>query len=170
MDGGPEFDKFDRGPVPELLFAGMTLYDGEYHIPRTYLVAPPRIERTVSEHLAAVGVTQYVVSETQKFGHMTYFWNGNRGGMFDARTETYEEIASDPVPFDQRPWMKSAEIADAADRASAASNGSCGSTQRRHGGPPRLLHWRRWRPWTGPGRILTGCDTEAPRGRRDHGN
>ena len=117
FDAGPDFDKFDRGPVPELFFAGMTLYDGEYHIPRTHLVAPPRIERTVSEHLASTGVTQYVVSETQKFGHMTYFWNGNRGGMFDPRTETYEEIASDSVPFDQRPWMKAAEIADAADTA-----------------------------------------------------
>jgi 2,3-bisphosphoglycerate-independent phosphoglycerate mutase len=57
-------------------------------------------------------VPQFVISETQKFGHMTYFWNGNRGGMFDPSLETYREIPSDPVPFDQRPWMKAAEIAD----------------------------------------------------------
>jgi 2,3-bisphosphoglycerate-independent phosphoglycerate mutase len=113
FDGGPEFSKFDRGRIPQLLFAGMTLYDGEYQIPRTYLVPPPSIDRTMSEYLAGSGVPQFVVSETQKFGHMTYFWNGNRGGMFDAKTETYQEIPSDRVPFDQRPWMKASEITDA---------------------------------------------------------
>jgi 2,3-bisphosphoglycerate-independent phosphoglycerate mutase len=96
-----------------LLFAGMTLYDGEYQIPKTYLVPPPSIDRTMSEYLAAMRVPQFVVSETQKFGHMTYFWNGNRGGMFNPKTEKYIEVPSDRVPFDQRPWMKAAEIADA---------------------------------------------------------
>jgi len=113
FDEGPEFSKFDRGRVPELFFAGMTLYDGEYQIPKNYLVPPPAIDRTMSEYLAAMGVPQFVVSETQKFGHMTYFWNGNRGGMFDPKTETYLEVPSDRVPFDQRPWMKAAEISDA---------------------------------------------------------
>jgi 2,3-bisphosphoglycerate-independent phosphoglycerate mutase len=112
FDGDAAFDRFDRGRVPELLFAGMTLYDGEAGIPRTYLVPPPSITRTVSEYLAAMKVPQYVVSETQKFGHMTYFWNGNRGGMFDAAVETYEEVPSDAVPFDRKPRMKAAEITD----------------------------------------------------------
>jgi len=113
FDEGPEFNKFDRGRTPDVLFAGMTLYDGEYQIPKTYLVAPPAIDRTMSEYLATMRVPQFVVSETQKFGHMTYFWNGNRGGMFDPKTETYLEVPSDRVPFDQRPWMKAAEISDA---------------------------------------------------------
>jgi 2,3-bisphosphoglycerate-independent phosphoglycerate mutase len=112
FDGDNAFDKFDRGRVPELLFAGMTLYDGESHTPRTYLVSPPSISRTVSEYLAAMKVPQYAVSETQKFGHMTYFWNGNRGEPFDRSVETYEEIPSDTVPFDQKPAMKAAEITD----------------------------------------------------------
>jgi len=107
-----DFDKFDRGRIPDVLFAGMTLYDGEYGIPGTYLVAPPRIERPLGAYLAAAKVAQYAISETQKFGHVTYFWNGNRGGQFDEATETYCEIPSDPVPFDQRPWMKAAEITD----------------------------------------------------------
>ena len=113
FDGGKDFSKFDRGRVPDLYFAGMTLYDGEYQIPKTYLVPPPAIDRTMSEYLAGAGLPQFVVSETQKFGHMTYFWNGNRGGMFDPKTETYLEVPSDRVPFDERPWMKAAEIADA---------------------------------------------------------
>ena len=66
----------------------------------------------MGEILAAAHVSQLAISETQKYGHVTYFWNGNRSGMFDDGTETYIEIPSDSVPFDQRPWMKAAEITD----------------------------------------------------------
>ena len=103
---------FDRGRCPDVLYAGMMQYDGDLNLPRHYLVSPPQIERTVSERLAATGVTQLAISETQKYGHVTYFWNGNRSGMFDSGTETYVEIPSDQVPFEQRPWMKAAEITD----------------------------------------------------------
>ncbi len=108
-----DLDTFDRGRRPEVSFAGMMEYDGDLKIPPRFLVSPPAIDRTVSEYLAAEGVTQYACSETQKFGHVTYFWNGNRSGMFDPSTETYEEIPSDRVSFDERPWMKAAEITDA---------------------------------------------------------
>ena len=106
------FTKFDRGPRPDVLYAGMMEYDGDLHIPRNYLVEPPSIDRTVSEFLVHAGVRQYAISETQKFGHVTYFWNGNRSGKFDETKETYEEIPSDRVEFQERPWMKGAEITD----------------------------------------------------------
>jgi 2,3-bisphosphoglycerate-independent phosphoglycerate mutase len=112
FEAAGKFDKFDRGQVPDLSFSGMTLYDGDLDIPKSYLVPPPLIDRTISEFLANSGVTQFAMSETQKFGHVTYFWNGNRSGKFDDRTETYQEIPSDKVPFEQRPWMKAAEITD----------------------------------------------------------
>ncbi len=107
------FDAFDRVRRPDVLFAGMMEYDGDLNIPRNYLVRPPSIDYPVSEYLALAGRRQYAISETQKFGHVTYFWNGNRSGRFDEKTETYEEIASDRLQFDQRPWMKAAEITDA---------------------------------------------------------
>lgn len=108
-----DFKAFDRLRRPDVEYAGMMEYDGDCHIPRQYLVAPPAISRTMSEYLAASGISQLACSETQKFGHVTYFWNGNRSGKFDSRLETYIEIPSDQVPFEQRPWMKSAEITDA---------------------------------------------------------
>ena len=108
-----KFDKFDRGPLPAVTYAGMMQYDGDLKLPKRFLVVPPAIDRTLGEFLAKAGVTQYAISETQKFGHVTYFWNGNRSGKFDAKTETYVEIPSDLVPFEQRPWMKCAEITDA---------------------------------------------------------
>ena len=108
----PGFAAFDRVRVPDVLFAGMMEYDGDLHLPRRYLVSPPAIAGTMGERLAATGVTQLAISETQKYGHVTYFWNGNKSGMFDEATETYVEIPSDQVPFEQRPWMKAAEITD----------------------------------------------------------
>lgn len=105
-------DKFDRVRFPKVTYAGMLEYDGDLHIPSRYLVSPPEITGTMGEYLAATGVTQYALSETQKFGHVTYFWNGNKSGKFDENTEVYEEIKSDVIPFEQRPWMKCAEIAD----------------------------------------------------------
>ncbi|MDZ4199462.1 MAG: 2,3-bisphosphoglycerate-independent phosphoglycerate mutase, partial [Kiritimatiellia bacterium] len=106
------FDKFQRGPRPDVEFAGMMQYDGDLSIPKQFLVSPPAIDRTLGEYLARAGVTQLAISETQKYGHVTYFFNGNRSGMFDKTTETYIEIPSDRVPFEQRPWMKAAEITD----------------------------------------------------------
>ena len=53
------------------------------------------------------------MSETQKYGHVTFFWNGNRSGRFDEDGETYIEVPSDILPFEERPWMRAAEITDA---------------------------------------------------------
>ena len=112
FEAGADFDKFDRVKVPSVLYAGMLEYDGDLHIPSRYLVSPPEITNTMSEYLCATGVSQLAISETQKFGHVTYFWNGNRSGKFSEELETYIEIPSDRVPFEERPWMKCAEITD----------------------------------------------------------
>ena len=105
------FDKFDRIRYPKVTYAGMLQYDGDLQLPKRFLVAPPAIKDTSGEWFSKAGITQFACSETQKFGHVTYFWNGNRSGKFEG--ETYLEVPSDVVPFEQRPWMKAAEIADA---------------------------------------------------------
>lgn len=106
------FDKFDRVRFPKVVYAGMLEYDGDRHIPHKYLVNPPEITNTMSEYLSDTGVSELAISETQKYGHVTYFWNGNKSGKFNEKLETYIEIPSDVVPFEQRPWMKCAEITD----------------------------------------------------------
>jgi 2,3-bisphosphoglycerate-independent phosphoglycerate mutase len=107
------FDRASAGGVhgPKVVYAGMLEYDGDLHIPARYLVPPPEIRNTMGEYLAESGVTQLAISETQKYGHVTYFWNGNRSNKFAG--ETWIEIPSDRVSFDERPWMKAAEITDA---------------------------------------------------------
>ncbi|MBE6927359.1 MAG: 2,3-bisphosphoglycerate-independent phosphoglycerate mutase [Ruminococcaceae bacterium] len=107
-----EFDKFDRGDYTGVKFAGMLEYDGDLHIPTNYLVQPPVIKNTLTELLCANGIREYAVSETQKYGHVTYFWNGNRSGKVCEELETYEEIPSDVIPFENAPAMKSREITD----------------------------------------------------------
>ncbi|MBN1685359.1 MAG: 2,3-bisphosphoglycerate-independent phosphoglycerate mutase [Spirochaetales bacterium] len=107
-----DFHEFRREPNPEIHFAAMMQYDGDLLIPKNFLVSPPAIDRTMGEYLAHAGVKQLAISETQKFGHVTYFFNGNRSGKFDQDLETYVEVPSDRVPFEERPWMKAAEITD----------------------------------------------------------
>jgi 2,3-bisphosphoglycerate-independent phosphoglycerate mutase len=107
-----DFKPFVRKRFPEVIFAGMMQYDGDLKLPETYLVEPPQIDRTMGELLSRTGVKQFACSETQKYGHVTYFWNGNRSGKFNEELENYVEITSDLLPFAERPWMKSAEIAD----------------------------------------------------------
>ena len=112
FESGCDFDKFDRKRVPAVLYAGMLEYDGDLHIPSKYLVNPPEITNTMTEYLVSAGIPELAISETQKYGHVTYFWNGNKSGKFSEELETYIEIPSDVVPFEQRPWMKCAEITD----------------------------------------------------------
>ena len=107
-----EFSEFDRGHLPDIYYAGMMKYDGDAHIPPHFLVQPPAIDRVISEYLCAEKVKTFAVSETQKFGHVSYFWNGNRSGYIDASLEKYVEIPSDRIEFDRAPQMKSKEITD----------------------------------------------------------
>ncbi len=112
-----DFKGFERKRFPKVFFAGMMEYDGDLHIPPKYLVSPPAIERTVSEYLAKNDISQYAISETQKFGHVTYFWNGNNSAKFSEENEEWVEIESDRIPFDQAPNMKAKEITQELEKA-----------------------------------------------------
>lgn len=107
-----DFDKFDRKVDLDIVYAGLLQYDGDLHLPKRFLVNPPEIHHTLTEVMVENNVNEYAISETQKYGHVTYFWNGNRSDKVSEKLETYVEIPSDKVSFDERPWMKSAEITD----------------------------------------------------------
>lgn len=107
-----QFDKFDRKRVPDVFFAGMTEYDGDQHIPNHFLVEPPQIEGTLGHYMCGTGLKTFAISETQKYGHVTYFWNGNMSGYIDESLETYIEIPSDPRPFEEQPAMRAYDITE----------------------------------------------------------
>lgn len=110
-----KFDHFDRVRFPKIRYAGMLEYDGELKLPKHYLVSPPEIDRTSGEYLVKNGVRTFACSETVKFGHVTFFWNGNRSGYFDEKLEEYVEIPSDSgITFNEQPLMKALEIGEKA--------------------------------------------------------
>jgi 2,3-bisphosphoglycerate-independent phosphoglycerate mutase len=121
FESGVEFHGFERGAVPKVRFAGMMQYDGDRKLPKRYLVEPPAIDGTLSAFLVATGLSQFAVSETQKFGHVTYFWNGNRSEPLDPELERWQEIPSDRVSFDELPAMQASAITDAVLTALAAT-------------------------------------------------
>jgi len=107
------FSAFDRVRYPKIRYAGMLQYDGELKLPSHYLVSPPDIDRTSGEYLVHNGIRTFACSETVKFGHVTFFWNGNRSGYFNEELETYVEIPSDSgITFNVKPKMKALEIAE----------------------------------------------------------
>ena len=112
FDGDESFSRFDRGVMPRVLYAGMLEYDGDLKIPHRYLVNPPEIRHTLTELLVENGIREYACSETQKYGHVTYFWNGNRSEKFSEELEDWQEVPSDVRSFDECPWMKATEITD----------------------------------------------------------
>lgn len=118
FEQGDEFSHFSRSfedrEKPEVHFAAMLEYDADRAIPKRFLVDPPQIDATIGHYLATENMTCFAISETQKYGHVTYFWNGNRSGKIAEDLETYIEIPSDNVEFDTAPEMKAAEIADKA--------------------------------------------------------
>ncbi len=107
-----DFKEFNRERVPDVLFAGMMEYDGDLHVPKHYLVNPPQLDHTISEYLCVNHIRSFAISETQKFGHVTYFWNGNKSGYVCRDLEEYVEIPSDKIRFDQAPKMKAFEITE----------------------------------------------------------
>jgi 2,3-bisphosphoglycerate-independent phosphoglycerate mutase len=111
------FSAFDRVRWPKVRYLGMMQYDGDLKLPSHYLIPPPLIENTSGQYLCANGIRTFACSETQKFGHVTFFWNGNRSGKVDDTLETYHEVPSDNIQFNKKPHMKAAEIAKAAQQA-----------------------------------------------------
>lgn len=105
-----DFPHFNRVRHPKVYFAGMTEYNEDLHVPEHVLVGSPVFKHTLTEHLAAQGIKQYAISETVKFGHITYYFNGNSYHIPDGEVD--EEVPSYTEPFNTRPWMKCAEITD----------------------------------------------------------
>ena len=107
-----DFPYFDRGDYrpDDVYFVGMTEYNSDTHVPEHRLVEPVEITDTLNQFLSAKGISQFAISETVKFGHITYYFDGNSYDKLEG--EEFCEVASYTEPFETRPWMKCAEITD----------------------------------------------------------
>lgn len=108
-----EFNGFDRIYHPIVEYAGLLQYDGDLKLPKQFLVPPPEIDQTIGQYLCSAGVTQFACAETHKYGHVTYFWNGNNSGYIDEQLEKYIEIKSEASEMIAgHPEMKADEVCD----------------------------------------------------------
>ena len=106
-----DFPYFERYRCPEVLFAGMTQYDQDNQIPPDYLVGTPVVEEPFGKRILELGLKQFRLSETQKYAHVTFFYNGGYREPLDPLQENYHLIASDKIPsFAERPAMKAPGI------------------------------------------------------------
>ncbi len=107
------FSQFDRKRVPKVTYAGLLEYDSEAHMPPKYLVPPPSIKNVSAQYLCEMKIPSYAIAETHKFGHVTYFWNGNKSGYINQEFEKYEEVKSLPnETIEKIPEMKIYEVTE----------------------------------------------------------
>ncbi|HBB41224.1 MAG: 2,3-bisphosphoglycerate-independent phosphoglycerate mutase [Nitrospirae bacterium CG_4_8_14_3_um_filter_70_85] len=112
-----DFSGFDRGRRPACLYAGMMVYDEDHNLPRKVVMGPARVERPLGERLVEWGLSQFRLAETQKYPHVTFFFNGGRHEPLAPARESYVLIESDKIDsFAHAPAMKAVEIAESAER------------------------------------------------------
>jgi 2,3-bisphosphoglycerate-independent phosphoglycerate mutase len=108
--GFPDFDGFDRGRVPAIEITTFTEYDPTYTFPVVFANDPAT--GYIAEVLAGNGLTNLRLAETEKYAHVTYFFNGGREEPFPGEERTL--IPSPKVAtYDLQPEMSAAGVADA---------------------------------------------------------
>jgi len=107
----PGFDDFSRAGGPVLDLTTMT----EYRKGWPYPVAFPeqRPETTLAETIAAAGASQLHVAETEKYAHVTYFFNGGREQEWEGEERCLVDSPRDVPTYDHKPEMSAAEAASA---------------------------------------------------------
>ncbi len=114
-----DFDGFDRGGIdnkaPNILFAGMMVYDEDRNLPALQLMGPTKVEAPFGKRILEMGIKQFRLTETQKFPHVTFFFNGGYRKPLDDTMEDYILIPSDRgISFADAPQMKAPDIAEKA--------------------------------------------------------
>ncbi|MDQ6997008.1 MAG: 2,3-bisphosphoglycerate-independent phosphoglycerate mutase [Mariprofundus sp.] len=110
-----DFDGFERGQRPEIIYAGMMVYDEDRNLPALQLMGPTKVENPFGKRILGMGIKQFRLTETQKYPHVTFFFNGGYRQPLDDTMEDYILIDSDKdISFADAPQMKAAEIAEQA--------------------------------------------------------
>ncbi|RKT45730.1 2,3-bisphosphoglycerate-independent phosphoglycerate mutase [Thiocapsa rosea] len=105
-----DFDKFDRRGVTRVQVTGMMEYDPWFGLPFAFDTDTPRT--TLGQILSDDGIAQFHCAETEKYAHVTFFFNGGRGDPFPGEERTL--IPSPKVAtYDLKPEMSAPGVADA---------------------------------------------------------
>ncbi|TFF89937.1 MAG: 2,3-bisphosphoglycerate-independent phosphoglycerate mutase, partial [Promethearchaeota archaeon] len=104
---------FEKKCNPEVIYYGLLQYDEKKNLPKNFFIDPPEVKDPLSKYLCAEKIHQFAIAETHKYGHITYFWNGNNEGYVCKDYEKYVEIKSDPSEMiENNPEMKAYEVKD----------------------------------------------------------
>jgi len=107
-----DFDGFERGKRPNITFAGMMVYDEDRNLPALQLMGPTKVDAPFGKRILEMGIKQFRLTETQKYPHVTFFFNGGYREPLDASMEDYILIPSDKgISFADAPQMKAPDIA-----------------------------------------------------------
>jgi 2,3-bisphosphoglycerate-independent phosphoglycerate mutase len=109
--GEPDFDEFPRGVAPSVHLTTLTEYTKGWPYPVAF---PPHVpEVTLAEVIAAEGATQLHVAETEKYAHVTYFFNGGREVEWEGEERCLVPSVRDVPTYDHKPEMSARAAADA---------------------------------------------------------
>jgi 2,3-bisphosphoglycerate-independent phosphoglycerate mutase len=109
--GEPDFDEFDRGDAPRVHLTTMTEYRRDWPYPVAFPPRPPQL--TLAEVIARRGERQLHVAETEKYAHVTYFFNGGREVEWEGEERCLVPSVREVPTYDHRPEMSARAAADA---------------------------------------------------------
>jgi 2,3-bisphosphoglycerate-independent phosphoglycerate mutase len=109
--GEDDFAEFDRGERPRVTLTTLTSYQEDWHYPVAFAPARPAV--TLASVLAERGIRQLHVAETEKYAHVTYFFNGGEEHPYEGEERHLVDSPRDVSTYDEKPEM-SAEAAAAA--------------------------------------------------------
>lgn len=106
----PGFDGFDRGTVPQVHYVTLTEYDETYDCPVVF--PPEELKDTLGEVVSAAGKTQLRIAETEKYPHVSFFFNG---GVEEPNPGEDRELIQSPrdvATYDEKPEMSAREVTE----------------------------------------------------------
>jgi 2,3-bisphosphoglycerate-independent phosphoglycerate mutase len=109
--GEPDFDEFDRGGAPRVSLTTLTQYQEEWTYPQAFPPAHP--DTTLAKTLADRGIAQLHVAETEKYAHVTYFFNGGDEEAQEGEDRFLVDSRRDVPTYDHAPEMSARPAADA---------------------------------------------------------
>ncbi len=107
----PQFDAFERGPRPELCgYVCMTLYDESFPLPMAF--PPGHLSGILGEVVSRRGIRQLRIAETEKYAHVTYFFNGGEETPFEGEDRCLIPSPREVATYDLKPEMSAEAVAD----------------------------------------------------------
>jgi 2,3-bisphosphoglycerate-independent phosphoglycerate mutase len=109
--GESGFSEFDRGDAPPVSLTTLTEYQEDWDYPVAF--PPARPDVTLASHLAGLGKSQLHVAETEKYAHVTYFFNGGEEDPYEGEVRELVDSPRDVPTYDKKPEMSARAAADA---------------------------------------------------------